>query len=99
MRPLTLFDSLATPLYAAFDSTATNSAPYDAVMPSTDLSAKNPNTAANRRFTRGLNLIATDRVPQRVLDRQLWRAVHGPRSTPPKPGPNAQGEGAADGDG
>ena len=36
-------------------------------------------------------MIRTDRVPQRVLDRQVWHAVHGPGSKPPPPGPNAAG--------
>ena len=95
MKPFTLFDALATPLYDAFDSTAANSrAVRRGHAAHVDLNAKNPNTAANRRATRGADLIQHRPVPQRVLDRQLWHAVHGPDSTPPPPGPNAQPEGA-----
>ena len=57
------------------------------------------NTAANRAAVRGYDLLHTDRVPQRVLDRQLWRAVKGPLSKPPAPGPNAAGPNARDPDG
>jgi Phosphoesterase family len=89
MRPFTLWDTLATPLYDAFDSTAANTEPYTAVQPGIDLTTKNPNTPANRAVSRRYDLFHTDRVPQRVLDRQLWHAVHGPSSTPPPPGPNA----------
>jgi DNA-binding beta-propeller fold protein YncE len=99
MKPFTLFDALATPMYDAFDSAPNNLQPYDAAAPNIDLTAKNPATAANRAAVRGLNMTATDRVPQRVLDRQLWQAVHGAGSKPPPPGPNAAGPGAKDGDG
>jgi phospholipase C len=99
MKPFTLFDALGTPMYDAFDSTPNNSQPFDAAAPNIDLTAKNPATAANRAAVRGYNMIATDRVPQRVLDRQLWHAVRGPNSKPPPPGPNAVGPGAHDADG
>jgi hypothetical protein len=97
MQPLTLFDSLATPLYDAFDSTPSNSEPYNALPPNTDLAATNANTAQNRAFAKRYRLTQTDYVPQRVLDRMLWKAVRGPHSTPPAPGPNAQP--GRDGDG
>ena len=89
MHPLTLWDTLATPLYDAFDATPANTEPYTATAPSIDLTTKNPNTPANRALSRRYDLIHTDRVPQRELDRQLWHAVHGRNSTPPPPGPNA----------
>ena len=89
MKPFTLFDALATPMYDAFDSTPQNLEPYDAAAPNIDITATNPATAANKRAARGYDLIHTDRVPQRVLDRQLWQAVHGPHSKPPAPGPHA----------
>jgi len=50
---------------------------------------RNPNTAANRGLTRGYDFVHPDRVPQDVFDRILWYSVHGPRSRPPPPGPNA----------
>ena len=86
MNPLNLFDALATPMYDAFDSTPNNPSRYDAAAPNIDLTATNPNTPANRAAVRGYDMTATDRVPQRVLDRQVWHAVHGPGSKPPKPG-------------
>jgi len=89
MRPMNLFDALATPMYDAFSSGPSNAATYTALKPSYDLNKRNPNTAANRAVMRGLNMSTLDQVPQRVLDRILWRAVHGARSKPPSPGPNA----------
>jgi DNA-binding beta-propeller fold protein YncE len=89
MKPFTLWDALATPMYDAFGSTPGNSEPYTALPPTIDITAKNPNTPANRAIARRYDLIHTDRVPQRQLDAQLWHAVHGANSTPPPPGPNA----------
>ncbi|MEA2440241.1 MAG: hypothetical protein QOH76_1665, partial [Thermoleophilaceae bacterium] len=99
MKPFTLFDTLATPMYDAFDSTPHNSQPFDAAAPNIDLTKKNPNTPANRAAVRGYDMTATDRVPQRVLDRQVWHAVRGHGSKPPPPGPNAEGKDAVDADG
>jgi DNA-binding beta-propeller fold protein YncE len=91
MKPFTLFDALATPLYDAFDSTPVNAQPFDAAVPNVDITATNAATPENRAAVRGYDMYATDRVPQRVLDSQVWRAVRGPRSEPPPPGPNAEG--------
>ena len=99
MKPFTLYDALATPLYDAFDSSPNNLQPFDAAVPNIDITAKNPNTPANRRAVHGYDLTATDTVPQRVLDRQIWHAVKGPHSKPPPPGPNAEGIDAEDEDG
>ena len=96
MKPFTLFDALATPLYDAFDSAPNNLQPFDAATPNIDINAKNASTPANRAAVRGYDPYATDRVPQRVLDAQVWRAVRGPGSKPPPPGPNAEGSGADD---
>jgi len=62
------------------------------------VTATNPDTAANRRASRGLPLNALDQIPQRKLDAILWRYRHGPDAVPPPPGPNASGEDSADRD-
>jgi hypothetical protein len=89
MNPLGLFDHLATPMYDAFTSNADNGEPYSAISPTWPLNERNANTRANQRLAGGLNFRQTDRVPQVVLDRQLWKSVYGPNSEPPPPGPNA----------
>jgi DNA-binding beta-propeller fold protein YncE len=88
LKPKYLAEALAAPMYDAFTKKPSNSAPYDAITPGVDLTATNPNTAANRRASRGLPLNFLDEVPQRQLDAILWRSRH-PGTTPPPPGPNA----------
>jgi DNA-binding beta-propeller fold protein YncE len=88
MRPLTLFDALATPMYDAFSATPSNAAPFSAVGPKTDLLATNP-AASSAAAARALRFRGIDQLSQREEDRLLWRAVHGAGSTPPPPGPNA----------
>jgi DNA-binding beta-propeller fold protein YncE len=90
MRPLGLFDQLATPMYDAFTPSADNGEGYSAISPTWPLNERNANTRANQRMAGGLNLQQPDRVPQRVLDSQLWKSVFGPNSEPPPPGPNAE---------
>ncbi len=88
MKPLGLFDQLATPMYDAFQGTPANGEPYNAALPAQSRLAKNTAASPNARESRGLNLGQTDRAPQRVLDRILWQAVHGAHAKPPPPGPN-----------
>ena len=66
--------------------------PKESIAVWTSLSGVSPfvRSPANRAAVRGYDMTHTDRVPQRVLDRQLWQAVHGAGSKPPPPGPNAQ---------
>jgi hypothetical protein len=97
MHPLSLNDALATPMYDAFDSTPSNIAPYDAITPAQDLNAKNPSGTAGARASAKVDFRTIDQVSQRRLDQILWHSVHGQRSAPPPPGPNATPE-SPDGD-
>jgi DNA-binding beta-propeller fold protein YncE len=98
LNPLNLFDALGVPMYNAFTSTAQNSAPYSVIPPKVDINARNGDNPANRRAMEGLNVKTIDQIPQRVLDRILWRAIKGPRSPVPPPGPNADDRDAPDPD-
>jgi DNA-binding beta-propeller fold protein YncE len=91
MKPLGLFDALATPMYDAFQPDPSNEAPYDAVEPKVDLLEKNPSG------TRGARLAAQlpkglDSISQPDMDKLLWWSIHGDGSEPPPPGPNAEGQ-------
>jgi DNA-binding beta-propeller fold protein YncE len=94
LRPLNLFDAQATPMYDVFDSFAGNGAAYSAVPASYPLLEENPapNSAAAREASRH-DLTIPDHISQRLLDRVIWKSVHGAKSEPPPPGPNAEAEG------
>jgi hypothetical protein len=89
MKPLSLNDALATPMYDAFQSSPANIAPFDAVPETQDLMATNPTTGAGARAAARMDFRDLDAVPQHALDAMLWRSVHGWHSTPPPPGPGA----------
>jgi phospholipase C len=89
MQPMGLFDNLATPMYDAFSATPDNAEAFDAKAPTWDLVERNAARSAAARLSKGLNLAQPDRVPQRVLDRILWKTIYGDHAEPPPPGPNA----------
>jgi YVTN family beta-propeller protein len=99
MQSLNLGEALAVPLYDAMTPNAGNSLPYDAIMPSVNMTEVNPATKANVKAAEGQPLSATDQVPQQVLDAMLWHYRHGYKSKPPPPGPNASPEDTKRGDG
>jgi DNA-binding beta-propeller fold protein YncE len=89
LRPLGLFDELATPMYDAFTGKP-DLAPYTFIPARVPLLETNPSGTPGAR--------ASARVPrcldcasQRELDALLWKSVHGQDAVPPPPGPNASG--------
>jgi hypothetical protein len=92
MKPLGLMDSLAVPLYDAFDAQPQNAEPYNVVQPTLDIGERNGASAPAAALSRKMNLHELDRTPQRMLDGILWKSVHGEASQPPPPGPNASGK-------
>jgi DNA-binding beta-propeller fold protein YncE len=90
MRPLSLNDALATPMYDAFESQAMNAAPFDAIVPNIDLQSMNTTASPWAAQSSALPLDRIDAVPQWMLDEILWKSVYGANSSPPPPGPNAE---------
>jgi hypothetical protein len=95
MHPLNLFDTVATPMYDAFTAKPLNSKPFTAKPATYPLLEENPNqpTSAAARAESHYNTTIPDQVSQRLLDRVLWKSVHGAHSAPPPAGPNAEDEG------
>jgi hypothetical protein len=92
MKPLNLFDATAVPLYKAFDADPSdNDEPYNAITPNLDLTATNTAQTPAAKLSSKLPLDTPDQVPQRVLDKILWKYRHGPGAQPPPPGPNSSG--------
>jgi hypothetical protein len=93
IKPLSLNDALATPLYDAFISGAEQpdvaGTRYEAIQPQQSLTETNSPSAPDARLSAALPWDVTDAVPQRLSDRILWHSVFGPGSTPPPPGSDA----------
>jgi YVTN family beta-propeller protein len=98
LEPLTLNDSLATPMYDAFTSSPSNGAPYSVLQPDANLLERNAAAAPDSEWSQTLALGQPDQVPQDQLDAILWHSVHGASSTPPPPGPGASGQDEAEAD-
>lgn len=89
LRPLSLYDALAEPMYDAFvpGDAAPDPEPYNAVTPTQSLTQLSSATPVGLDGALPYNDV--DLVPQRLFDAALWRSVYGPRSTPPPAGPDA----------
>jgi hypothetical protein len=92
MKPLSLNDALAAPMYDAFAATPVNSAPYTALVPAVDLLETNSPAAPDSEWSSRLALDKPDQVSQADLDVILWHSVKGADSPAPPPGPGAEGE-------
>ncbi|MEI7743804.1 MAG: alkaline phosphatase family protein, partial [Chloroflexota bacterium] len=97
MKPLSLNDALAVPLYDAFASTPVNAAPVDGIPAGVDLLEFNTLASPWAAESAALGLGETDTVSQVMLDAIIWRSVYGEDAVPPPPGPNAESTGGADG--
>ncbi len=90
MKPLGLFDELATPMYDAFSAKPDNAEPFAFLPAQVPLLEYNPRGTASARAAAKLPT-CLDCASQRDLDALLWKSVHGEGAVPPPPGPNAEG--------
>jgi hypothetical protein len=100
LPPMNLFDAAAVPMYDAFSSKPANAAPYSvqpATYPLLEENPADPSSAAARQASH-YDTTIPDQIPQRLLDRVLWKSVHGPHSRVPPAGPNATAEEPETGD-
>jgi hypothetical protein len=96
MKPLSLNDAMASPMYDVFESTPVNSAPVDTIPANFDLQDRNTPASPWAAQSSALPLNKVDAVPQSQLDTILWKSVKGANSTPPPAGPNAENEKAGE---
>jgi YVTN family beta-propeller protein len=89
MKPLSLHDALAAPMYDVFTNKP-DMTPYNAIKPTHPM---NETVSAQQAASIPLGSAApfnvVDLVPQEVSDAVLWKAVYGPNATPPPAGPDA----------
>jgi DNA-binding beta-propeller fold protein YncE len=89
LKPLSLGDGLAEPMYDAFRpaSAGPDLRPYDAIQPTHSLTELNTTTAPGLEGQ--LPYEERDLVPQSLFDAALWHSVYGRQAVPPPPGPGA----------
>ena len=66
-------------MYDAFSSSSSNDDAFSVIEPTWDRNEKNPAGTAAARMSHGINLNFPDQIPQRLLDRIVWKTVHGDR--------------------
>jgi hypothetical protein len=90
LKPLSIFDAEATPMYDAFTDTPDAAGTvYDTVQPDQSLAELNTPSSPDAAMSKALPFDRIDAVPEEIMDRILWHSVYGEDSTPPAPGPNA----------
>ena len=89
LRPLSLYDGLAEPMYDAFVSgdSRPDPTPYCAVTPAQPLTELTTTPPVGLAASLPYNDV--DLVPQPLFDQVLWLSVYGPTVPAPGPGPNA----------
>jgi len=81
MGRLSKFDYFSRSLADIF-APAPDPTPYDPIVPTQDLSEKNPQNTAAARMSEGLDLSAPDRVDDQLYNRILWLMLKGDLSPP-----------------
>ena len=84
LPPLSQFDAAANPMSAAFVSTP-NLRPFTAVAPTVSLNAKNTADSAMAGASLRIDFSDADRIPMRLMNEILWKAMRGPHSRMPAP--------------
>jgi DNA-binding beta-propeller fold protein YncE len=89
LRPLSINDALAEPMYDCFVASdhAPNLTPYSAIAPTHRLDSVQ--SAAPIGIDAVLPYNTIDLVPQHLFDDALYRSVYGPNFRPPPAGPHA----------
>ena len=75
LRPLSIYDATAQPLYDAFAIAPVNARPYDALKPGVDMQAVNSKAAYGSAISAKLDFSHPDAVDPRVLNDILAHAV------------------------
>ncbi|MEA2293012.1 MAG: hypothetical protein QOE86_651 [Solirubrobacteraceae bacterium] len=93
LKPLSINDALAVPMYDAFVSGGVGpdveGTRYKAIQPDQPLNAVNPSSGRMAALSAAMPFDRLDLVPQAVSDAILYAAVHGSLDGFPGPGPNA----------
>jgi YVTN family beta-propeller protein len=84
LPPLSQYDAAATPMWRCFTATP-DFTPFKAIMPETDINARNVADNELSRRSEFFNLAKLDAVPERAFNEVLWKAIKGLDSEMPPP--------------
>jgi hypothetical protein len=84
LKPMTQYDSAATPMYNSFQAKADLS-PFEAVPAKVNLNEKNPLFGMDSEASRKMDFTKEDAVDDRLLNEVIWRSVRGEGSLMPAP--------------
>jgi YVTN family beta-propeller protein len=79
MKPMSIYDATAQPLYAAFSLRPVNAQPYDVIPPQIDLNARNSKMAYGAAESMKLDFSHADHASPRILNAILARVAGRPR--------------------
>jgi hypothetical protein len=84
LRPMTMFDAAARPMFASFQNNA-DLTPYTAEKARIPLDTKNPAATAAARQTAEMDFSEADRIDDDDLNAILWATIKGPNVPVPAP--------------
>ena len=84
LRPMTVFDAAARPMFAALQNTP-DLTPFVAENPRIPLDTRNPAATAAAARTAAMDFSQEDRIDDDELNNILWAAIKGPNVPPPAP--------------
>ncbi|MBL1081717.1 bifunctional YncE family protein/alkaline phosphatase family protein [Streptomyces actinomycinicus] len=84
LRPMTQFDAYATPMVNSFTARPDDT-PYDAVKPTTDLTAVNTVNSPMAGVSARQDLTKEDQIDERTFNEAIWKSVRGAKSVMPAP--------------
>jgi YVTN family beta-propeller protein len=84
LRPLTQFDTAATPMLNSF-TRRPNLAPYNAITPAQSITEVNPATAPMAAQSAAMDFSVADAANEATLNEAIWKSVRGADSVMPAP--------------
>ena len=84
LRPMTVFDAAARPMFAAMQNTP-DTTPFQAEKARVPLDTRNPPNTAAARHSAEMDFSQEDRIDDDELNAILWATIKGPNVPPPAP--------------
>lgn len=84
LKPMTQFDSAATPMFNAFQAKGDNR-PYEALPPNVDLNERNTGSSWGSQASLKMDFSKEDAADDHLLNEIIWHSVRGANSPMPAP--------------